>query len=89
MACRRTRRAIEALGRRSAEYAFEVTLGQNVQVSTRQVSKDLGGLDVLVWALPLPGGGPAETVDLGATTRTSTRTYHVPELRPVLAATGR
>ena len=35
-----------------------------------------------------PGGGPAQTVDLGTTSRTSTRTYHVPELRPVLAATG-
>lgn len=54
MACRRTRRAVEALGRRSAEYAFDVTLGQNVQVSTRQVAKELGGLDVLVWAVRAP-----------------------------------
>ena len=48
MAARRTRRAVEALGRRSAEYAFDTALGQNVQVSTRQVAKELGGLDVLV-----------------------------------------
>lgn len=60
MACRRTRRAVEAAGRRSAEYAFDVTLGQNVQVSTRQVSKDLGGLDTLVWAVAVPTGGPAD-----------------------------
>jgi NAD(P)-dependent dehydrogenase (short-subunit alcohol dehydrogenase family) len=48
MAARRTRRGITALGRRSAEYAFDITLGQNVQVSTRQVSKEMGGLDLLV-----------------------------------------
>ena len=51
MAARRVRRQIEALGRRSAEYAFDVTLGQNVQVSTRQVAKELGGLDILVYAV--------------------------------------
>lgn len=54
MACRRTRRAVEALGRRSVEYAFDVTLGQNVQVSTRQVTKEMGGLDILVWAVRVP-----------------------------------
>jgi NAD(P)-dependent dehydrogenase (short-subunit alcohol dehydrogenase family) len=48
MAVRRTRRGVTALGRRSAEYAFDITLGQNVQVSTRQVSKEMGGLDLLV-----------------------------------------
>ncbi len=51
MAVRRARRRIEALGRRSAEYAFDVTLGQNVQVSTRQVAKELGGLHILVYAV--------------------------------------
>jgi 3-oxoacyl-[acyl-carrier protein] reductase len=51
MATRRTRRQVEALGRRSAEYAFDVTLGQNVQVSTRQVAKELGGLHILVYAV--------------------------------------
>lgn len=54
MAVRRVRKQIEALGRRSAEYAFDVTLGANVQVSTRQVSKDLGGLDILVYAVDTP-----------------------------------
>src|SRR5215213_4196109 len=62
MACRRTRRAIEKLGRRSAEYAFDVTLGQNVTVSTRQVAKEMGGLDVLVWAVHSSTIGPTEKV---------------------------
>jgi NAD(P)-dependent dehydrogenase (short-subunit alcohol dehydrogenase family) len=48
MAVRRARRAIEALGRRTAEYAFDLTLGANVRVSTRQVAKEIGGLDILV-----------------------------------------
>jgi NAD(P)-dependent dehydrogenase (short-subunit alcohol dehydrogenase family) len=51
MAVRRVRRQIEALGRRTAEYAFDVTLGQNVQVSTRQVAKEMGGLHILVYAV--------------------------------------
>lgn len=59
MAVRRVRRDIEALGRRSAEYAFDVTLGANVHVSTRQVAKDLGGLDILVYAVDAPLGKPA------------------------------
>jgi NAD(P)-dependent dehydrogenase (short-subunit alcohol dehydrogenase family) len=48
MAVRRTKRALANLGRRTPEYAFDTTLGQNVQVSTRQVAKELGGLDLLV-----------------------------------------
>lgn len=51
MAVRRARRQVEALGRRAAEYAFDVTLGQNVQVSTRQVAKEMGGLQILVYAV--------------------------------------
>ena len=62
MACRRTRRAVEAAGRRSAEYAFDVTLGQNVQVSTRQVSKEMGGLDILVYAVSTVLHRPAEKI---------------------------
>jgi 3-oxoacyl-[acyl-carrier protein] reductase len=60
MAVRRTRRAIVALGRRSAEYAFDTTLGQNVVVSTRQVSKEMGGLDLLVTAQDAHVQAPAE-----------------------------
>jgi NAD(P)-dependent dehydrogenase (short-subunit alcohol dehydrogenase family) len=48
MAARRARRAIEALGRRTAEYAMDLGLGANVRVSTRQVAKEMGGLDILV-----------------------------------------
>jgi len=62
MACRRTRRAVEAAGRRSAEYAFDVTLGQNVQVSTRQVAKEMGGLDILVYAVQSAPERPAEKI---------------------------
>ena len=62
MACRRTRRAVERAGRRSAEYAFDVTLGQNVQVSTRQVAKEMGGLDILVWAVHAPLVAPLEKI---------------------------
>jgi len=62
MAARRTRRAVEAAGRRSTEYAFDVTLGQNVQVSTRQVAKWLGGLDILVWAVSTPLARPADKI---------------------------
>jgi len=54
MAVRRTRRAVEAAGARAVEYAFDTTLGQNVQVSTRQVAKELGGLDLLVTAQSYP-----------------------------------
>jgi NAD(P)-dependent dehydrogenase (short-subunit alcohol dehydrogenase family) len=60
MAVRRARRQIAALGRRTAEYAFDVTLGQNVQVSTRQVAKEMGGLDVLVYAVDHRLGKPIE-----------------------------
>lgn len=62
MACRRARRAIEKLGRRSTEYAFDVTLGQNVQVSTRQVAKEMGGLDILVYAVSGALDRPTEKV---------------------------
>jgi len=64
MATRRTRRAVEALGRRAPEYAFDLALGQNVRVSMRQVAKDLGGLDVLVLAAdPYLRGPAAQTSD--------------------------
>lgn len=62
MAVRRVRRRVEALGRRTAEYAFDVTLGQNVQVSTRQVTRELGGLQILVYAVDQPFFKPAERV---------------------------
>ena len=50
LAARRIARERQAAGGTAAVYAFDVTLGQNVKVSTRQVTKELGGLDVLVSA---------------------------------------
>ena len=70
MAVRRTRRGVEALGRRSAEYAMDTALGQNVAVSTRQVSKEMGGLDVLVNAQDFFLGRPAEKTSDSEWTRT-------------------
>ncbi|MFA7297051.1 MAG: SDR family NAD(P)-dependent oxidoreductase [Dehalococcoidia bacterium] len=50
LAARRIARERQAAGGTAAVYAFDVTLGQNVKVSTRQVAKELGGLDLLVSA---------------------------------------
>lgn len=54
------RRDAEALGRRAIEYVMDVTLGKNVQVTTRQVVKELGGLDVVAAAPDLPFMQPIE-----------------------------
>ena len=50
MRARAVRRDIEAMGRRAPEYIMDVTLGRNVQVTTRQIVKDLGGLDIVAVA---------------------------------------
>jgi NAD(P)-dependent dehydrogenase (short-subunit alcohol dehydrogenase family) len=50
LVAKRIQRELQAEGRKAATYAFDVTLGQNVKVSTRQVAKELGGLDLLVSA---------------------------------------
>lgn len=50
LVARRIQRELQAAGGTAATYAFDVTLGQNVKVSTRQVAKELGGLDILVSA---------------------------------------
>lgn len=47
MRARKVRRVIEAMGRRAPEYIMDVTLGRNVQVTTRQIVKELGGLDIV------------------------------------------
>ena len=44
---KRLQREIEALGRDSRVYVMDVMLGKNVQVTTRQVTKELGGLDIV------------------------------------------
>ena len=58
LAARRIQRQLREAGRRATTYAFDVTLGQNVKVSTRQVTKELGGLDFLVSASELPFSAP-------------------------------
>jgi 3-oxoacyl-[acyl-carrier protein] reductase len=50
LVAKRVQRELAAAGGVAATYAFDVTLGQNVKVSTRQVAKELGGLDLLVSA---------------------------------------
>ncbi len=64
MTARRVRRAVEALGRRAPEYVMDVTLGKNVQVTMRQVVKELGGVDLVVVAPDLYLAAPiAKTTD--------------------------
>ena len=74
MAVRRVRRAVEQAGRRAAEYSFDLTLPTNVRVSTRQVAKEMGGLDLLVNAadLYLRRARPRPAMRIGAGCSTST-----------------
>ena len=58
LAARRIQRQLREAGRQATTYAFDVTLGQNVKVSTRQVTKELGGLDFVVSASDLEFSGP-------------------------------
>jgi 3-oxoacyl-[acyl-carrier protein] reductase len=46
-AARKLAKQIAALGRRAEVYTMDVTLGKNVQVTTKQIAKELGGLDVV------------------------------------------
>lgn len=50
MRARAVKRVIEAMGRGATEYVMDVTLGKNVQVTTRQVAKEMGGLDIVASA---------------------------------------
>lgn len=59
LAVRRVQRELEAQGRVAATYAMDVTLGRNVQVTVRQMSKELGGrLRFIVSASDAPSFGP-------------------------------
>lgn len=58
LVARKVQREIEAMGGRSSVYVMDVTLGKNVQVTTRQIVKEMGGLDVLVSAADLFLGKP-------------------------------
>jgi 2-deoxy-D-gluconate 3-dehydrogenase len=62
MAVRKVKRQVAALGRHTADAAFDVILGQNVQVSTRQMAKQLGGLDIMVYAVDYFFVKPADKI---------------------------
>ena len=57
LVARRVQRELTGAGRRAATYVMDVTLGRNVQVTTRQIAKELGGLDLVVSAPQFPRGG--------------------------------
>jgi len=59
---RKVKRAIAAMGRSSAEYVMDVMLGRNVQVTTRQVAKEMGGLDLVVSAGELSLEAPLDKI---------------------------
>ncbi|MEI7925868.1 MAG: SDR family oxidoreductase [Chloroflexota bacterium] len=60
MRARAGKRDSEAMGRHVAEYVMDVTLGKNVQVTTRQVAKEMGGLDIVASAPELFMAKPIE-----------------------------
>ena len=65
MRARAVKRDIEAMGRKATEYVMDVTLGKNVQVTTRQVAKEMGGLDIVAAAPDLFLAKPIEkTTDM-------------------------
>ncbi len=59
---RAVKRDIEAMGRTATEYVMDVTLGKNVQVTTRQIAKELGGLDAVASAPDLFLAKPIEKI---------------------------
>jgi 3-oxoacyl-[acyl-carrier protein] reductase len=46
-AAKKLAKQIKALGRKARVYVMDVTLGKNVQVTTKQIAKELGGIDVV------------------------------------------
>ena len=55
-ALRKTARQVRELGRAAIEQAIDASLGTGAQVMVRQVSKELGRIDVLVNAPPVASG---------------------------------
>lgn len=53
MQAKRLQKEIEDAGRKSAVYVMDVALGRNVQVTTRQIAKEIGGVDIAVCASDL------------------------------------
>lgn len=76
LAARRVQRRLRELGRVASVYAFDVTLGQNVKVSTRQVAKELGGLDFLVSAPDESFASPLERLTDSDLARVTTVNYY-------------
>ena len=60
MTAKALQREIEGTGRRSPVYVMDVTLGRNVQVTTRQIAKELDGIDIVVSAADRFLGKPIE-----------------------------
>ena len=44
---RAVQREVEALGRKASTYVMDVMLGKNVEVTMRQIVKEMGGLDIV------------------------------------------
>lgn len=62
MRARAVKRDIEGMGRTAAEYVMDVTLGKNVQVTMRQIVKEIGGLDMVAIAPDLFLAKPIEKI---------------------------
>ncbi len=60
MTAKALQKEIEAAGRHSSVYVMDVTLGRNVQVTTRQIAKEMGGLDIVASTPDLFLGKPIE-----------------------------
>lgn len=60
LAAKRLSAQIARLGRRSQAQAIDAALATAVQVTTRQVAKGFGGLDILVACPDYPQAGPTE-----------------------------
>ncbi|MGE0134345.1 MAG: SDR family NAD(P)-dependent oxidoreductase [Dehalococcoidia bacterium] len=76
LAARRLQRRLRGAGREANVYAFDVTLGQNVKVSTRQVTKELGGLDFVVSAPDEPLTSPLERLTDSDLARVTTVNFY-------------
>jgi 3-oxoacyl-[acyl-carrier protein] reductase len=59
-ALRRISRGVVALGRRSMNESVDMSIGTAVQIAMRQVSKEMGGLDIVVVGPDLRIDKPAE-----------------------------
>jgi len=60
MAVRRLSKEIAGMGRRSMELGVDMSIGTNVQIAIRQVTKDFGDIDVLVAAPDMALYKPAD-----------------------------